>query len=347
MHMPAGTGRSEFVARVLIVGLAIVLLWVLWSLRNLLIIAMGAIVFAILLRSLAEPIGRATGLGMRSSTMLAVLLVAGFLAAAGWLFGYELSAQFGRLAEIMPRSWADLQGQLEYLPFAAQILDSIAQERDLSAIIGFVMGLAGDAVTAFLLICFGAIFISAQPGLYRSGLLQLIPPGSRPLAGEALDDAGHSLRLWLLGQFISMVVVGVLTGVGLWLAGVPSPIALGLIAGLTEGIPYLGPIIGSIPGLLVALTASPETALWALVVYVAVQQIEGNTLVPIIQRKMVSLPPALTLFWIVAAGLLFGVLGLIFAAPILVVIYVLVKKLYVQEALGTETTIPGERDEPD
>jgi predicted PurR-regulated permease PerM len=150
------------------------------------------------------------------------------------------------------------------------------------------------------------------------------------------------LRLWLIGQAISMIVVGLATGIGLWLAGVPSAVALGVIAGLTEAVPYVGPIVGSIPGLLVALTVGPETAFWALVVYVIVQQLEGYALLPIIQRRMVSLPPALTLFWIMAAGLLFGALGVVFAAPILVVIYVLVKRLYVREALGTPTRIPGD-----
>jgi len=121
--------------------------------------------------------------------------------------------------------------------------------------------------------------------------------------------------------------------------------ALGLIAGLTEGIPYLGPIVGSIPGLLLALLQGPETAMWALIVYVAVQQIEGNTLVPLIHHEFVNLPPALTLFWIVAAGLIFGVVGVIFATPMLVVLFVMVKRLYVREALDTDTVLPGETDE--
>jgi predicted PurR-regulated permease PerM len=340
--MFSAQSRSEFVARVLIVGLGIVFLWVLWALKSLLIVAMGAIVLATLLRSIADPIGRWTGMGTRLSTMVAVLLAGGALVAGGWLFGSELLKQFDLLGEILPRTWADLRDQVDAVPFARQVLASIGRGLDLSSVATFLMRLAGDTVTALLLICFGAVFISAQPGLYRAGLLQLVPPRSRRLAGEALDDAGISLRLWLMGQLISMVVVGLLTGVGLWLAGAPSSIALGVIAGLTEGIPYLGPFIGAVPGLLVALTVSPETALWALLVYVAVQQIEGNTLVPVIHRTMVSLPPALTLFWIVAAGLLFGVLGLVFATPILVVIYVLVKKLYVREALGTPTKIPGD-----
>lgn len=340
--MSSGESRYEFISRVVIVAFAIVLLWVLWALKDLLIIVLGAIVFAVLLRSIADPISRWTRMGTQISTVLAVLVAGGIVTVGAWLFGSELAAQFGALGEILPATWADLQRRLDQVPLARQVLDSIVRDQDVSAIITSVVRVAGDAVTAFLLILFGAVFIAAQPRLYRGGLLQLVPPRRRELAGEALDDAGYSLRLWLLGQLISMTVVGLLTGIGLWMAGVPSAVALGVIAGFTEAVPYLGPIIGAVPGLLVALTVGPEAAFWALVVYVIVQQLEGYALLPIIQQKMVSLPPALTLFWIMAAGLLFGALGVIFAAPILVVIFVLVKRLYVREALGTTTDIPGD-----
>ena len=97
-----------------------------------------------------------------------------------------------------------------------------------------------------------------------------------------------------------MLIVGVLTGVGLWLAGVPSPLALGLLAGLADIVPYAGPVAAAVPGLLLALLQGPETAFWALVVYIIVQQIEGNLILPVVQRHMVTLPPALTIFSIIA-----------------------------------------------
>jgi predicted PurR-regulated permease PerM len=140
--------------------------------------------------------------------------------------------------------------------------------------------------------------------------------------------------------------LSLLTGLGLWLVGVPSPLALGLIAGLLEIIPYAGPIISAVPGLILALTQSPTEALWALLVYVVVQQIEGNILMPVVQKKAVSLPPALTVFGVVAAGILFGIPGLTFAGPLLVVAFVLVKRLYVRGALGTSTPVPGEAQPP-
>lgn len=338
----SGTPRHRlFVERLLIVAAFAVLAWMLWEVRSLLVVIIGAVVFGVLLRSIADPISRFTGLGARATTAIAVLIVIGVLLAAGWLFGSQASAQFALLGQAIPHSWDALRERAAALPMGEQLLDAVTQGRDLPARLTSLFTMITGAATTLVLIAFGAGFLAAQPRLYLDGLVMLVPRGGRERLRQALDDTGRALRLWLLGQLISMVVVGVLTGVGLWLAGVPSPLALGLIAGLTEGIPYIGPIIGSVPGLLLALTAGPQTVFWALLVYLAVQQIEGNTLVPLIQHRMVSLPPALTLFWIVAAGMLFGVLGLIFAAPMLVVLYVMVKRLYIHEALGTPTTIPG------
>jgi predicted PurR-regulated permease PerM len=140
---------------------------------------------------------------------------------------------------------------------------------------------------------------------------------------------------------ISMVLVGSLTAFGLWLLGVPSWLALGLLAGLFEFIPIIGPIAAGIPGVLLALTLGMETALWVLGLYILIQQLEGNVIQPIVQRYAVDLPPAMLLFTLVAAGVLFGLPGIIFAAPLTVVVYVLVKRLYVQGALGTPTEMPS------
>jgi predicted PurR-regulated permease PerM len=139
-----------------------------------------------------------------------------------------------------------------------------------------------------------------------------------------------------------MVVVGLLTGIGLWLIGVPSALALGLLAGLLEFIPFAGPIIAAIPAVLLAMVVGPEVALWTVALYVGIQQIEGNVLQPLLQQYAVELPPVVLIFSLLGFGMLFGTLGIILAAPLTVVSYVLVKRLYVQEALGTATPIPGE-----
>jgi predicted PurR-regulated permease PerM len=173
--------------------------------------------------------------------------------------------------------------------------------------------------------------------------MKLVPAGKRSLIGEAMMDSERALRLWLKGQLIAMIIVGVLTGVGLWLLGVPSAMVLGLLAGLLEFIPFAGPIISAIPAILIALAAGPDLALWVALLYVAVQQLEGALVQPLVQQYAVELPGVVLLFALIAFGTVFGAIGVILAAPLAVVTYVLVKRLYVQEALDTPTPIPGEK----
>jgi predicted PurR-regulated permease PerM len=154
------------------------------------------------------------------------------------------------------------------------------------------------------------------------------------VVNAAIGQSGDALRLWLKGQLVSMVVVGVLTGLGLWLIGVPSAAALGLLAGLLEFVPLAGPVIAAIPTLLLALSVGPNTALWAAGLMLVIQQIEGNVIQPLVQRYAVQLPPALFLFALLGFAAMFGAFGIILAAPLTVVVYSLIRRLYVQEALG-------------
>jgi predicted PurR-regulated permease PerM len=192
-----------------------------------------------------------------------------------------------------------------------------------------------------VVVLFGIVFIAADPALYRRGLTLLFPREHRPLADEALVDAGLALRQWVIGLFVVMVFIGVFCGLGLWLVGVPSAVGLGLIAGTLELIPYLGPIISAVPVALVAATRGPDTLLLGLAVMLVVHWVEAAVVSPLAAKKVVSLPPAVSVFGVIAGGMLFGPVGLIFASPLLVVAMVLVKRLWVEEALHTPTHVPG------
>jgi predicted PurR-regulated permease PerM len=160
-----------------------------------------------------------------------------------------------------------------------------------------------------------------------------------------LDTAGRALRLWLLGTFADMAVVAVMTGAGTALIGLPSPVALGILAGVASFVPIVGPIVSVVPALLIAVQESPSMVLWTVLVYVAVQQIESNLIFPFIQRRAVDLPPVLSLFGVLAFGVLLGPLGVVLATPLLVVGLVFLKRLYVRESLGKAVKIPGEISE--
>jgi predicted PurR-regulated permease PerM len=187
----------------------------------------------------------------------------------------------------------------------------------------------------------GGAFLAGEPELYRRGLVKLVPgERARERLGDTLDTTGRALRRWLLGQLLSMTIVGVLTGLGLWLIGVPAPLALALLTFLAEFVPLIGPVVAAVPALLLGLAQGWGTAV--LLLYLAVQQVESNMITPLVQRKVVELPPALTLFGVVALGVVLGPLGLILGAPLLVVAVVATKKLWVRETLGEPTRVPGE-----
>jgi predicted PurR-regulated permease PerM len=149
-----------------------------------------------------------------------------------------------------------------------------------------------------------------------------------------LERIGDKLRYWLLGQSCAMAIIGIATWAGLALLDVRLAVALGLLAGLLEFIPTFGPIIAAIPAILIALMDSPQKALYVALLYVAIQFAENHLLVPLVQRRAVNLPPALSLLAILLFATVFGFLGLLFAIPMTAALFVLVQETYVKRTLN-------------
>ncbi|MFZ0607408.1 MAG: AI-2E family transporter, partial [Xanthobacteraceae bacterium] len=188
----------------------------------------------------------------------------------------------------------------------------------------------------------GGFYLAAQPDTYRNGLARLFPRQWRGNVDETIEDIGRALHLWLIGVLIQMALIGTLSTGAVWLIGLPSPLALGVIAGFAEFIPYLGPLIAAVPAVLVAVTKGDNAAFWTILAYLAIHQIEGNLIVPLIQRRMVYIPPAVMLLGLVTILFLFGGISVIFAGPIAVMVFIAIKKLYVRDSLGEQTRLPGE-----
>jgi predicted PurR-regulated permease PerM len=186
-----------------------------------------------------------------------------------------------------------------------------------------------DAVIAL----FAGLFIALQPDHYLRGFLRLFPVRRRPQAEAVFLACGTALRQWLVGQASAMAFVGLGAGLALWLAGVRAPLGLGLLASLGQVVPLVGPFVAAAPGVLLALSDSPEKALWAALIYLAVGQIKANLFSPLIMRQMVKLPMAVTLLAVLAFGTLLGPMGVVLATPLAVIIFVLVTKLYVEGLL--------------
>lgn len=337
----ASTPDGTFVRRTLIVIALVALTLLAWQLREVLLMVFGAIVVATLFQSLAG-LYRKAGLPEGPSLFLAVLTVLIIVGIGLALFGAQLVNQYEQIRETLPRAWAALLQRLEGFGLAGQ-LDQLKSGGSgfVSSAGSFVMSLGGGLADA-LLIVVGGIFLAASPRFYRTGLIKLVPEQRRGMAAEAIADSGTALRLWLKAQLVTMAAVGTATGIGLWLIGVDNALAFGLLAALLEFIPFVGPILAAIPAILISAAIDPQMALWVAGVYFVVQQLEGYVFSPLLQQWAVDLPGAVLLFSLLAMGSLFGALGIVFAAPLTVVIYVLVKKLYVREALDTATPVPGE-----
>jgi predicted PurR-regulated permease PerM len=330
-----------FIRRVLIViGLA-ALAFILWQLRMVVVMLFGAVVVATVFRALADVFRKRLKVPDAVAVGTSVLVILGATAALAALFGRQVAGQVEVLGEALPRAWQSLEARIGGMGLGEALRNASLGGGSLSGV-GRTLMSVGGGLADFVVVLFAGIFLAAQPNFYRTGAVKLVPPGKRALVAEAMIESERALRMWLKGQLIAMVMVGVLTGAGLWFLGVPSALVLGIVAGVLEFIPFAGPIIAAVPAVLLALAVSPDLALWVALLYFAVQQVEGAVLQPLIQQYAVDLPGVVLLFALIGFGTLFGMIGVILAAPLGVVTYVLVKRLYVIEALDTDTPLPGE-----
>ncbi|HEX8941930.1 MAG TPA: AI-2E family transporter [Gemmatimonadaceae bacterium] len=199
-----------------------------------------------------------------------------------------------------------------------------------------------EVVTGLLIIIFLSIYIAVDPEMYRRGIMHLFPRDRRERTGEVLSAIAAVLRKWLVTQLIAMVTLGIVTTVILLALDVKAAFALGLLSGLFEFIPTLGPIISSLPAIAMGFLDSPEKALWVGIAYVGVHFLEGHLLIPLLMKGGINLPPALTIFSQALMALLFGFLGLMCAVPLLAATVVGVKMLYVEDVVGDRQISPDE-----
>jgi len=345
-HPQRGSEVGSFVGRALIVVALAAGAFIVWHLRYVLVLLFGAVVIGTVLRAIADPFRRWLRLPDSFAVLASVLILAAVIVGASWTMGAQMAAQMQDLTATLPTAIATVDEWLGryglHDPLQRWLDDLQSGGGTIVANVGGWLTSVGSGIANFLLVLFGGIFLAAQPRFYRTGAIKLIPQTKRAMIAEAMDDSENALRLWLKGQLISMLIVAALTAAGLWLLGIESWLVLGLLAGLLEFIPFAGPILASIPGILFALAVSPQLALWTTLMYVAVQQVESYIIQPMVQHYAVHIPPVVLLFSLLAFAMLFGIIGVIFAAPLAVVTYVLVKRLYVVEALDTPTPIPGE-----
>lgn len=310
-----------------------------WALRHLLLLTFLAVIFAVLLRAAGCFIAERSRLSRPVSVILVAVAGVVVVGLAGLFVVPVLIAQGQDLARNYPSLTENLQKRLDDTPFLGRAWEQVKSQfslpspGDVMSRAGSVLSVASGALSDLVFLLFTALFLALSPDTYVHGLQLLVPERYRGFALRLLDELGHTLRAWFGGQLAAMTTIGVLIGLGLWALGVPYALAFGVLAGLLDFIPYLGPILGAVPAILLAFTQSPATALWVTALFLVVQQIEGNVVQPMMQESAVKIPPALLLVVLFGMGELFGLTGLIVATPVLAVAIVAVRRIYVERIL--------------
>jgi predicted PurR-regulated permease PerM len=335
---------QPFLRRLGYVVLALALVLFVKQAADLLLLTFGAVLGAVFLSAVGDGIAKRLHVPRGAGVAGAALLLFGTIGAIGWLFGSELGAQAHQLATRLPIEFKALQARWSASPLGSLVLSSGQAAGGGSKVANLILGTGWGAIEVlvnFVVILIGALFFAADPALYRRGLLLLVPPPFRPSAAEAVDDVGVALRLWLLTQIVSMVLMGMMIACGLWLAGLPSWGALGVLGGLSEFIPYVGPTLAMLPALAEPLAGGGGSVWGVLATYALVRLVQANLITPLVSQRVVHVPPGLYIFLILAMGFVFGTFGIFFSGALAVTTFTLVRRLYLAEVLGEPIDHPG------
>ncbi|MFL5488085.1 MAG: AI-2E family transporter [Gemmatimonadaceae bacterium] len=177
-------------------------------------------------------------------------------------------------------------------------------------------------VAGLVLVVFLSIYLAIDPSLYRRGILRLVPEPARPRADTMLTAIAVTLRKWLVTQLIAMLVIGVITTFVLLAIRVRAAVPLGILAGLLEFVPTLGPILSALPAIAMGFVDSPEKALAVTIAYVGIQFLENHLLIPMLMKQGINIPPALTIVMQALMALVFGFLGVLVAVPLLATVMI-------------------------
>jgi predicted PurR-regulated permease PerM len=324
-----------------VVAAVVVLLLFIWYARDVLLLAFAGILVGVFLRRLATWVSDRTPLSPTWALVVVVLVLVGGFVGTFAVRGESIGAEVRTLRDQLPAAADSFRNRLERYEWGRRAVESAPDAGELLPdnpdAIGRVTGVVSrtfSALASVVIIFFLGIVLAATPRVYVNGLLALLPASKVPRGREVLGRLYDTLWWWLIGRIGAMTFIGVVTGLGLWIIGVPLAFLLGLLAALLSFIPNIGPILSAIPAVLLALAQGPRQALWVVALYIGVQLVESYLLDPIIDRKTVYLPPALTILAQLVFVLFAGIPGLALATPLTAALVVLVTMLYVQDVLG-------------
>jgi predicted PurR-regulated permease PerM len=335
----------------------IVSLYILWQIREVLLLIFAAVVLANALNVLVERFSR-SGMKRAFAVLLSIFLLLAVLVGFFLVIVPPFADQFQELSELVPKGiqrlsiWFEaLQARIspqlmQYFPTIDQLIQQVQP---------FVNRLLGGGFTFFssslgvifnlLLVIVLTLMLLADPAPYRKSFIRLFPSFYRRRVDEILDKCQVALRGWLVGILFNMFVIASLSFVGLLFLRVPLALAQAALAGILTFIPNIGPALSVIPPIAIALLDTPWKALAVLILYILIQQVESNLLTPYVMAQQVSLLPAITLLAQVFFATFFGFLGLFLALPLTVVAQVWLKEVLVKDILDQWNYYPDKHAE--
>lgn len=356
--MTAQPSSPSFARRVLtaavIVAIVAIVVMLLGSLADVMMLVFAGVMLAVFLSGLTSVVHRRTRLPRALALVLVCVVLLTLSGGFVWLAGPAIADQASQIGERIPmavnqlRSWLSeyewAQPILAKLDSPSKVVSSISPSSELLGRVTGVFSTALGALTNVLIILFIGLYLAISPRLYIDNLIKLAPPARRPRIHEVVQQLGKALRLWLIGRVTSMSAIGVLTAVGLMIAGVPLALVLGVIAATLSFIPYIGPILAFVPAGLIAVSDRPGTVVSTLIVFLIAQLSESYLITPIIERRVVSMPPALLITSQLIMGAFVGLMGVLLATPLAVCLIVIVQMLYIEDVLGDRVQLIGDRD---
>jgi predicted PurR-regulated permease PerM len=356
--------QQDLVRAALVVVAALVGLQLLWSARFLVLTAFLGVLFGLAASGAVDRILRYVRVKRTVVAAGVVFGTVGLLVLVATWMGPTLARQSQELRTKLPvavtkvEAWlAERQPRLLDLiappdstvpadttaspasgaPATGRLVGAVARYSAALTNLAFGVVQSTIAVAAGLvLVVFLAVYVSSDPEVYRRGIIALVPVARRERISSLLHALGVTLRTWFATQLIAMLVIGTVTTIALAIIGVRAALPLGVLAGIFEFIPNVGPLLSAIPAILMGFVDSPRMALVVLVTYWAIQFLENNLLIPYLMKEQLDLPPALTLITQVVMAYVFGFLGLFVAIPLLASAVVTVRTLWVEEG-----PIPG------
>ena len=324
-----------------ITAFVVIMILLIYNTFNVFLLFLAASLIALFFGAVSGKIKKLTGWKNGISLTITIVLMIVLLGLFFWLVGAEAQYQYKEMQEAVPVMIDNAQIYLNRTDLGRKVSEYVTDVENQKKVLPFLQGFFTTSFGVFgdlYIVVFLAMFLSVAPFDYINGAVNLVPRNGKVKARQLFQDLGYNLQKWIKGAIISSFIIFILVSIALLILGVDMWLILAITAGLLNIIPNFGPLLAMIPAVMVALLTSPTQALLVAGAFVFVQAIEGNIITPNIQKKLLSIPPALLILFQVVMGTLTGGWGIVLAVPMLVILITLVRNLYLDRNMGIRLT---------